>query len=241
MLDSALTLALIPARGGSKGLPHKNLLDFAGKPLIAWSIEAALASQACDRVVVSTDDPEIAEIGRAYGAEVPFLRPAEFAQDASPTIDMIAHAIGWLREHEGVIFDVLALVEPTSPLREPSDIDGCVARLLGTPGAESVVTVAPAESAHPVFTVVLDEAGHLAPYVDADFRVLRRQELEPAYYFDGTMYAAKVGPLLERRTFYHDATYGFVVPRWKAIEIDDMYDFVAAQAIMRHRMGEVAR
>lgn len=241
MLKGVSTLVLIPARGGSKGLPRKNLREFAGKPLIAWSIETALASESCDRVVVSTDDPEIAEVARAFGADVPFLRPAEFAADESPTIDTIAHAVGWLRDNEGESYDVLALVEPTSPLREPSDIDGCVSLLLDHPDAESVVTVAPAESAHPVFTVTLDERYRLAPYVNDDFRVLRRQELEPAYYFDGTMYAALIGPLLSKRTFYHDATLGFVVPRWKAFEIDDEYDFVAAEAVMRYRMSGAAR
>lgn len=241
MLNGASTLALIPARGGSKGLPRKNLREFAGKPLIAWSIEAALASEACDRVIVSTDDTEIAEVARAFGADVPFLRPAEYAADESPTIDTVAHAITWLRDNEDASFDVLALVEPTSPLREPSDIDGCVRLLLDNAEAESVVTVAPAESAHPVFTVTLDERCRLAPYVNDDFRVLRRQDLEPAYYFDGTMYAALVKPLLQRRTFYHDATLGFVVPRWKAVEIDDEYDFVAAEAVMRYRMSGAGR
>src|SRR5690349_8046730 len=116
-------LAVIPARGGSKSIPRKNLAALAGKPLIVWTIEAASASQCLTRVVVSTDDPEITAVAAAAGAEVPFVRPAELAQDETPAIEPILHAVDWLDQHEGYRPDFVMILQPTSPLRQAEDID----------------------------------------------------------------------------------------------------------------------
>ncbi|CEO88250.1 acylneuraminate cytidylyltransferase family protein [Syntrophaceticus schinkii] len=121
-------LGLIPARGGSKGLPGKNIKPLCGKPLIAWAIEQGLASKYLDKVIVSTDDEEIAKVSRSFGAEVPFMRPGELATDAAKTIDVVVHALEFLKQRGGLEFDYLALLEPTSPLRKNGDIDKSIAR-----------------------------------------------------------------------------------------------------------------
>jgi CMP-N,N'-diacetyllegionaminic acid synthase len=225
-------LALIPARGGSKGLPRKNILPLLGKPLIAWTIEQALASEFVDEVCVSTDDTEIAEVAAASGAPVPFMRPECLAADATPSIDVIRHALGHYAT-SGRLFDHLILLEPTSPLREVADIDGCLRKLLAEPRAESIVSVAPLESQHPAFAVDITEDGLLRPFVGEGFRVLRRQDLSDAYFFDGTIYASQTESLLARGTFYHDRTAAWVVPRWRSLEIDEEPDLVCAEALMR--------
>lgn len=231
-------LALIPARGGSKGLPRKNILPLLGKPLIGWTIEQALASELVDEVCVSTDDAEVAEVAAAFGAPVPFMRPAELASDTSPSIDVIRHAVG----HYAVFrrsFDYLVLLEPTSPLRENADIDGCLRALVAEPLAESIVSVAPLESQHPAFAVEIGEDSLLRPLGGEDFRVLRRQDLPETFFFDGTVYASRIDSLLTRGTFYHERTAAWLVPRWKSLEIDDRYDLVCAEALLRYRMEKV--
>jgi len=226
------TLALIPARGGSKGLPRKNVLEVGGKPLIAWTIEAGLASGYVDAVVVTTDDPEIAEVARAYGAEVPFLRPAELANDSASSIDVVIHAADALQA-AGERYDALVLLEPTSPLREASDIDACIELLYSREDAEAVVTVAPLECTHPDFVAIIDTNGFIRSRGGgAEFRHTRRQDLEPLYYFEGTVYASRIDAIRTRRGFYHEKTLAHVVPRWKALEIDDVYDLVCAGALL---------
>lgn len=236
MYRGRTTLALIPARGGSKGLPRKNLYPFAGKPLIAWSVEQALAAGAVDRVVVSTDDEEIARVALALGADVPFMRPSELASDTASSADVVLHALDWIGSNEGQGYDAIVLIEPTSPLRESKDIDECIRLLYSSDAAEAVVSVAPLESMHPSFAVALGEDG-LIRSIDGDtsFSHLRRQDLSPMYFFDGTVYASTVAAFRERRAFYHDRTVGMVVERWKSLEIDDVYDAVAGDAIMRYR------
>ena len=141
MYKKRKTLALIPARGGSKGLPGKNIMPLAGKPVIAWSIEQALNSRCIDKVLVSTDSREIASIARKYGAEVPFLRPKALAADTSSTFDVISHAVDFLRK-QGEEFDYIALVEPTSPLRANADLDRAIKSLIDHEDkADSLVSV----------------------------------------------------------------------------------------------------
>ena len=229
-------LALIPARGGSKGLPRKNIKPLLGKPLIAWTIEQAKNSKYINRVVVSTDDEEIVRISKEYGAEVPFLRPKELARDDSPTIDAIMHTINWFKER-GEFFDILVILEPTSPLRDTEDIDNCIEILLKNKDAESVVSMAKLESSHPEFNVILDEDGFIRK-IDgsANFKVLRRQELTDVYYFDGSVYISYVKSLKKRKIFYHEKTLGYVVPKYKSPEIDDIMDFIIVEALMKAKL-----
>jgi CMP-N,N'-diacetyllegionaminic acid synthase len=229
-------LCFIPARSGSKGILKKNIKPMLGKPLIAWSIEQATKSKYINKVLVSTDDPEYADIAKKYGAEVPFLRPKELATDTSPTINAIEHAVNWLKGH-GEEFDLLVLLEPTSPLRETVDIDNAIGALLANKSARAIVSVAKLESCHPEFNVVLNEEGFISK-IDGghDFGVLRRQDLKDIYFFDGSLYISYVNTLLEKRTFYHEKTLGFQVPKYKSYEIDDLSDFILIESLLKAKL-----
>ena len=226
-------ITIIPARGGSKGLPRKNIRLLAGKPLIAWTIEQAKNSKYIDNIVVSTEDEEIAENSKKYGAEVPFLRPKELARDDTPTIDVIMHAINWFEER-GEYFDIVVLLEPTSPLRDIEDIDKCVEILIGNPKAKAIISVAQLESSHPEFNVVINEEGFIRKTDGTtNFKVLRRQDLEDIYFFEGSIYISEVGVLKQKRTFYHESTLAYVVPKYKSLEVDELCDFICIEALMK--------
>jgi len=228
-------LAIIPARGGSKGLPRKNIRLLAGKPLIAYPISAALKSKFLDKVVVSTEDKEIAKVAKKYRVEV-IKRPKELARDDSPVIDAILHAINWV-EKRGEHFDIVVLLEPTSPLRETKDIDKSIEILLNNKKARAIVGISKLEASHPEFNVVLNKDGFIRKWTDgsANFRVLRRQELDDVYFFEGSVYVSYVDTLRQKRTFYHELTLGYVVPRYKSLEVDEIYDLIAAEAIIKKR------
>lgn len=230
-------LALIPARGGSKGLPKKNIRPMLGKPLIAWTIEQARESRYVDKIVVSTDDEEIARISEKNGAGVPFVRPADLATDEAARIDVIMHALDYL-ESQGEVFEYLVFLEPTSPLREARDIDGCLEALLDHPLAKAIVSVSRLESGHPEFNVEIDAGTGCIRKLDGgtQFRVLRRQELKDVYFFDGTLYLSEVEALREKMEFYHELTLPYIVPKWKAVEIDEVCDFVCAEALLEARV-----
>ena len=231
-------LGLIPARGGSKGLPRKNIKPLLGKPLIAWTIEQALASKYLDRVAVSTDDKEIAKISKKYGAGVPFIRPKELARDDSTSIDVVMHTLNWF-ESAGEKYDYLALLEPTSPLREKNDIDKCIGLLIDNEVAKSIVSVSKLESAHPEFNVVIDKKSGFIKKVDGttEFKVLRRQDLPDIYFFDGTIYISEISTLKIKRTFYHKFTMVYIVPRWKSLEIDELSDIICAEALLKSKLS----
>lgn len=228
-------LGLIPARGGSKGLPRKNIKLLLGKPLITWTIEQALASKYLDRVVVSTDDKEIAEVSKKYGAKVPFMRPKELSADASPTSDVILHALNWFQKREEN-YDYVVLLESTSPLRETNDIDECVKLLIDNESAKSIVSVSKLESAHPEFNVVIDKKSGFIEKLDGTtkFQVLRRQDLPDIYFFDGTIYISEVKAFFKNQTFYHNRTLAYIIPRWKSIEVDEIFDFICVEAITKN-------
>lgn len=226
-------LGLIPARGGSKGLPGKNILPLAGKPLIAWSIEAGLKSKLIDRVVVTTDDKKIAAIARKYGAEVPFLRPLELAKDNTSSVDTVLHALNWL-EKNGDKHDYVILLEPTSPLRETKDVDRAIRMLVNNKVAESIMGVCRIEAAHPRFAVKIDEKGLIVPFRKEFSGWRRRQDIEELYFFEGTVYASKIETLRRKKIFYHDKTIPYIVPRWKSLEIDEILDLICAEAIMKN-------
>jgi CMP-N,N'-diacetyllegionaminic acid synthase len=238
MFNNKKILGLIVARGGSKGLPRKNILPLNGQPLIGWSIKQALASKYLDKVIVSTDDDEIADISKQYGAAVPFRRPAQLATDGAKTLDVIIHALNFL-EDQGQSYDYLVLLEPTSPLRESEDIDKCLEILENNRTARAIVSVAKLESGHPDFNVTIDQGTGLIRKIDGttNFKVIRRQDLKDVFFFDGTIYVSDVQTLLEKETFYHELTLAYIVPKWKSFEIDDIYDFWAIENIMKHQRG----
>lgn len=236
MYKNKTILGLIPARGGSKGLPKKNIKLLSGKPLITWTIEQALASKYLDKIVVSTDDEQIAGISRKYGAEVPFMRPKEMARDNSPTINAILDVLNRL-EKSGQKFDFIVLLEPTSPLRETNDIDKCIELLLNNKSAKSIVSIAHLESSHPEFNVIIDKnTGFIKKRNgNTDFKVLRRQDLPDIYFFEGTVYISETENLKITKTFYHESTLAYVVPRWKSLEIDVLQDFICVEALFDAR------
>lgn len=229
-------LTIIPARGGSKGLPGKNVRQLAGKPLIAWSIEQGLNSKYIQEVIVSTDSEEIAAVALSYGAKVPFIRPAHLATDESSTADVLLHTIAEL-EKLGERYDFLLLLEPTSPLRETADIDQAIERLLETSGASSIVGISQVESQHPSFCISLTEDGLLKS--ENNFAVLRRQEIKPLFFYEGSVYLSEIEVFKEKKNFYHEQTLGYIMPKWKAFEIDDMTDFVIAEALINARKQQI--
>jgi CMP-N,N'-diacetyllegionaminic acid synthase len=234
VINGRTVLAIIPARGGSKGLPGKNIRDLAGKPLIAWSIEAANGSKYIDRCVVSTDDNEIAEISREHGGDVPFIRPAEFAKDQTSSMDVVTHAIKYLGE-QGQTFDYIVLLEPTSPLRNNTDIDQALTTLDGNrESAKAIVGVCKSESGHPAFSASINQAGLLEPYQSEVFGILRRQDIADLYFFEGTIYVSDTNHLLDTLSFYSDKTMPYIVPRWKSIEIDELFDMIIAEAVINN-------
>ncbi|MDD1662033.1 MAG: acylneuraminate cytidylyltransferase family protein [Methanomicrobiales archaeon] len=232
-------LAIIPARGGSKGLPRKNLYPLHGKPLIAWTIEQALGSRHLDRVLVSTDDREIAGVARDLGAAVPFLRPLELAGDRSPVSEAVFHALDWLGAR-GEHYDILALLEPTSPLRKPSDIDSAIEYFLGNLGrADSLVSLGEIHLENPSITKVIRD-GYVVPFIEKGTVPPTRQELAKVYFPYGVIYLSTVDAYRKYRTFYQDRTLAYPIERWQNYEVDDFLDIVCIRAVMEEKMKEMA-
>lgn len=236
MINGKKVLALIPARSGSKGLPRKNIRLLHGKPLLSWPIEAAKASAYVDRVVISTDDVEFSKLALAAGAEAPFLRPAELSTDTASSISFILHALDTLATG-GDAYDYLLLLEPTSPLTEASDIDSALEALLAhREDADAIVSVSELVSTHPAFAVRLNDQGLMHPYTTQNFNQLpRRQDVEPLYSLDGSLYISTVEALRDRRAFCHERTLSHVMPRYKSFEVDDLVDFICIEAILAQR------
>ena len=225
-------LALIAARGGSKGLHRKNLRDLAGKPLIAWSITQAAASERIDRVIVSTEDDEIAETSRQFGADVPLLRPKELATDSSPVSEAILHVMRSLKSM-GETYDIVMLLECTSPVRYPDDIDNAIAALTDNPGAQSVVGVVELTHEHPTWTFRLS-AGYLSSFISGGHSQenLRRQALEKTY-LPFSIYLTWWRSFELYRSFYQPRTLPYLLRREQMADIDDEVDFFITESIMK--------
>lgn len=219
------TFALIPARGGSKGIPRKNIKLIAGKPLIVWTIEAALGSSLLDAVVVSTDDPEIAEVARQAGAEVPFIRPSKLAQDQTPGLGPVLHALDQLPQYDSVL-----LLQPTSPLRTTEDIDACL-RLAMQQKAPSVVSVSEADT-HPYWTYRMTEDQALRKFIDAE-PVARRQDLPQAVALNGAMYFADVNWLRRSGSLIGTETLAYVMARERSVDLDTPLDWKFAELLLK--------
>ena len=217
-------LALIPARGGSKGIPRKNIRSFCGKPLLQWSIEAALSSSSVDQVVVSTDDPEIAQVALASGAEVPFLRPPELSSDSAPGIAAVLHALDQLP----YVTDVL-LLQPTSPLRTVHDIESIVA-LRNKALCESVVSLTPCAK-HPAWMYNLASDQRLDPFLQEQAPPCR-QQLSMVYVLNGALYLASRSFLETEQAFISPDTVGYVMPPERSVDIDTPLDWQWAEFLM---------
>lgn len=233
VLKMTEVLALIPARGGSKGIPRKNIRLFSGAPLIAWSIAAARQSETVTRVIVSTDDEEIAAVARACGAETPFLRPAEFAEDKTTDLPVFAHALKWLAENEGYRPDVVVQLRPTSPIRPKGCVDDAVRILLEHADADSVRGVVPAgqnphkmwilDPDHGPMSNLLDVAGVEEPYNAP------RQILPPVYWQTGHIDAIRPSVILKKGSMSGDAIYPLLIDPHFTVDLDSLNDWVKAE------------
>lgn len=231
-----VVLALVTARGGSKGIPRKNIVPLVGKPLIAWTIEAARNSRSVDRIVVSTDDPEIAEVCRVLGAEVPFLRPEELARDDSPHMDVVIHAVNWLEAQEAYTPDYVLLLQPTSPLRISDDIDAAMALAIEK-AADAVVSVC-LSPAHPYLMRRIEDDGRLKEFVPRPSGYLRRQSLPPVYVENGAIYLVRRDVLLRDRSWYSAGTYAYIMPAERSIDVDTIWDLRLAALMLAERVRE---
>ena len=231
MIGNRSVLAVITARGGSKGVPGKNIKNLAGKPLIAWTIQAAAASKLIDRVLVSTDDPEISKVVRSYGVEVPTLRPSKMATDSAPVIPALLHMAEAARD----IYDYLVLLQPTSPLRLPTDIDGAIA-LCDEKGAPACVSVCCSQK--PFWSYRIGQNGNLEPlFPEARSQ---RQELPPVYQPNGAVYVARLDWLKSTGDFYSTQTIAFIMPEERSVDIDTRSDFLLADVMMRDNLRQTS-
>ena len=225
-------VAVITARGGSTGLPRKNLLPLAGKPLVAHSILAAKGAKRVNRVIVSTDDSEILDVALQWGAEAPFVRPAELSTGDSAHIDVMLHVVDWL-EANGGLPDAVLLLQPTTPMRNSEDLDGAI-QLMESTGCPAVVGVCPA-AVHPYLTYKVEEGGKLVGFIDHGMRYPRRQDLPPAYNLNGGLYLNRCTSLRETQQFQPPGAYGWVMPEERSVDIDTLNDFALAENIMAGR------
>lgn len=230
MINGKRVLAIIPARGGSKGLPGKNIKELCGKPLIAWSIEQAKVCNNIDRVVVSTDDDQIAEVAKKYSAEVPFKRPGELANDTASTINVIFHAIDWFREHEDYRPGYVLLLQPTSPLRTREDIDGAIQMLMDKK-ALAIVSVCETDH-HPWWSNRLPEDGNMNDFLRPDIPNNRRQDLPMFYRLNGGIYLADTDYLHKYNGFLGPDTFAYKMPKNRSVDIDSDLDFKLAALLM---------
>jgi CMP-N-acetylneuraminic acid synthetase len=226
-------LGLIPARGGSKGVPRKNVRLLRGKPLVQYTIEAAAGALRLAHTILSTDDEEIAAVGRACGVDVPFIRPATLAGDAAPMLPVVQHALAWF-EQRGTGFDAVCLLQPTNPLRPPALIDRCIERLEES-GADSVVTILPVPAEYnPHWVYFQDAAGALRLSTGEATPIARRQDLPAAFHRDGSVYVAR-SEVVANGSLYGPRTVGVVVAPEDSVNIDEPADWDLADARLAAR------
>jgi len=237
-------LGVIPARGGSKGVPKKNIKPLAGRPLLAWTIDAARASRHITRLIVSTDSQEIADVARECGAEIPFLRPAVISGDLATDVQFLQHAIHFLKEKEGYEPDIVLRLPPTSPLRTAEHIDEGIEKLLAMPYADSVRPITEAPK-HPYKMWRIDENGiFLVPFLNKEFtgfdepQNLPRQLFPKVYVHTGAMDVMRLTTLMDQQsTSGKKVGYFFMAPE-DSINIDSSIDFEIAEILMKRRLGE---
>ena len=236
MYDGKRILGLIPARGGSKGIPDKNLVDLHGKPLIAHRIASALKSRYIDRTIVSTDSETIAETARRFGADVPFLRPEELALDTSKTIEAVLHAVRTL-EASGDRFDVLLLLQPTQPLTTAQDMEAAI-ELFFRKGQKGLVSVSPVEE-NPLLMRTINENAELVSLLGVN-STCRRQDMPEYYKVNGCIYINRIDELTERTSF-NDNPVGFVMERSHSVDIDEPKDLALAEYFLDRRTEQKRR
>lgn len=220
-------LAVITARGGSKGVPGKNIKIAGGKPLIAWVIEAAKGASLIDRLILSSDDADIIGVAEEWGCEAPFVRPAALARDESLTIDVVLHTLDMISG-----YDYVVLLQPTSPLTKSEHIDGCIRQCIEL-RAKTLVSVCEVAKS-PYWMFKKDETNRLTPFLGQEYLNKRRQDLPKAYIPTGAVYVAATDWLRENRSFYTEETSGYLVPRQYALDIDTTMDFLVFETLLEN-------
>jgi CMP-N,N'-diacetyllegionaminic acid synthase len=223
-------VCIIPARGSSKGLPRKNILEICGKPLIAFTIEQALASSCIDMVIVSTEDEEIAKISKSYGAGVPFMRPMELAQDDTSSTSVLLHGLNWL-ENKGQNFDIVVMLHVTSPLRTVGDIDNCIIKLVEE-NAENVFSVTPS-CRNPYFNMVEIAGGKVVQVKTGDYS--SRQSAPAVYDLNASIYVWWKDVLVKKPSVYFENSKIYVMPRERSVDVDDEIDFELVKLLMEKK------
>jgi N-acylneuraminate cytidylyltransferase len=225
MIEGKTVLAIVPARGGSKGVPRKNLREIAGKPLIAWTIEEAKKSPYIDRVILSSEDDEIIHVAKAWGCEVPFKRPIELAQDDTPGIAPVLHALKVLPKYDYVI-----LLQPTSPLRKVDDMDACLEKCLAFNANACVSVVEVTENPYWMYTISPDGIMHQLIKTNNSFS--RRQDLPNVYKLNGAVYVADSEWLEKNKSFLSDETIAYIMMLERSVDIDSEYDILNLEIML---------
>lgn len=230
MIGDEKVLAIIPARGGSKGVPRKNVRTVGDRPLIAWTINSALSARTIDKAILSSDDPEIIDVARQWGCDTPFVRPAELASDTASMLDVVHHAVDIC----GTGFKWIVLLQPTSPLRSAEDIDATVT-LCQRAGAPAAVTVTPADKS-PFWMYFRGDTGLMTPVMDDERNLkYRRQDLPTAYALNGAVYVARRDWLKGRTSFISPETICHVMPRERSVDVDSEHDLSLLKAYLSVR------
>lgn len=231
MYNDSTFLAIVPARSGSKRLPEKNIKDLCGKPLIAWSIEAGIQSKYIDKVAISTDSQEYANIAQKYGGEVPYLRPQELSQDTSTTLDVLKHLITFYKDNFNERFHYVALLQPTNPIRQAKHLDEAIEKLLHYQG-NAIIGVCHCEHS-PLWSNTLTSNERMDDFINPDIYNIRSQDLPIYYRLNGAIYIAKTDWLMESKSLFGNNTYAYKMGIEESIDIDTMLDFKVAECILR--------
>ena len=224
-------LGLITARGGSKEIPHKNIALLGGKPLISYTLEAANQSKLLDRCIVSTDSQEIIEVCRKWDADIPFVRPTELAQDDTPTLPVVLHALNMLQES----YDAVMLLQPTNPFRAAEDIDKTIIMLNSDPDADSVISVVKVGDNHPARMKQLVVGVLIDPPFAEEVEGQRRQDLQELYLRNGAIYLTRTKVIYEQRSFKGRRSLAYIMSEERSVNVDGYIDLLLAEAILQHR------
>lgn len=227
-------LAIIPARGGSKRLPRKNIISLEGKPLIAWTIEETKKSKYITDIIVSTDDEEIAKIAKEYNVSVPFIRPDYLSNDKATSYDVVIHAIDFLRLNKNMLYDYVILLQPTSPLRTVEDIDGAIEMLISR-RADSIISMCECEHP-PIWSNTLPNDLSIINFDKKEYKNLRSQDIPQYFRYNGAIYLTKISKLIEEKDFIFDSnSYAYIMPQSRSIDIDNKLDLLFCKTIIKEK------
>ncbi len=227
-------LGVIPARGGSKSIPRKNIAMLGGRPLLAYTIEAAQGSRLLTDYLVSSEDEEILQVARQYGAPTPFVRPAELASDEAPSLPVVQHALREMERLKGVVYDIVVLLQPTTPFRLPQDIDAAVEKLIATQ-ADSVISVCDVGAYHPArMRWIIDDQLVELP-IREERELQRRQDLPPVYIRNGAIYAVRREVVMLQNSMVGKISRPYIMPEERSVNIDSKLDFLLAEILIQQK------